>query len=355
MKGGMLKRRHMLSGLVLAVGAPRLGRADSVAVSVAPPPLTLLVAGPDGQQTSRWGDACALAMEGSFPGNPAINTMPVGGLDGVTGANRLDALVVPDGKTAAILPGAALIAFLTGDSRVHFDPTRWTPLLAGSNSGVLMLRAPAGKAPDLALLRTMAPVRIGADSPQSADLAALLGLARLGVAAAPVFGLRDTAAKTRAFIAGEVDAVFISGEGVPEDLAALSASGAAPAFSLGALGANGQVTADPLFPDLPDALAFGPGTAPFLDTAYQAAAAAARLDFLLVLPKLTDATSVALWRSAATTASAAPGLSAAADASAIALQPATVLASALAALNLQPNDQASLQTFLAKTYGWQPS
>lgn len=351
----MVKRRQMFSGVALAALLPRLGRADTVSVSVAAPPLTLLVAGPDGQQTSRWGDACALAMAGCFPGNPAINTMAVGGLDGVTGANRLDALVVPDGKTAAILPGAALIAFLCGDSRVHFDPTRWTPLLAGSNSGVLMLRAPSGVTPDLKLLRSMAPLRLGADSPQSADLAALLALARVGVTTAPVFGLRDTAAKTRAFMAGEVDAVFISGEGVPEDLAPLSASGAVPAFSLGVLDASGRVTADPLFPGLPDALAVGPGTELFLDAAYAAAASAARLDFLLVLPRLSDINAVAQWRTAADTASAAPGLAAAADASAISLQSAPVLASALAALNLQSNDQASLQAFLAKTYGWQPS
>ena len=117
----------------------------------------------------------------------------------------------------------------------------------------------------------------------------------------------------------------------------------------------GRVTADPLFPDLPDALAFGPGTEPFLDAAYAAAAAAARLDFLLVLPRLTDTNAVAQWRTAAATASATPGLAAAADASAISLQPAQVLANGLAALSLQPNDQTSLQAFLAKTYGWQPS
>ena len=113
-------------------------------------PLALLVAGPEGDQTSRWGNACALAMQAGFPGVPKIMTQPVGGLDGVTGANRLDALVVPDGKTAAILPGASLIAWMTGDSRVHFDPTRWIPLMAGGNSGVLVVRsdpqAPAGSA-----------------------------------------------------------------------------------------------------------------------------------------------------------------------------------------------------------------
>jgi hypothetical protein len=351
----MLKRRNMLAGSMLATLALRRARADDMMVSVTAPPLTLLVGGPDGQQTSRWGDACALAMSNAFPGNQAINTMTVGGLDGVTGANRLDALVVPDGKTAAILPGAALIAFLCGDSRVHFDPARWTPLLAGSSSGVLAVRAAAGTPPGLDLLKARPPLRLGVDSPQSADLAALLALARLDVAVAPLFGLHDMAAKTRAFNAGEVDAVFVCGEGVPEDLAPLSAAGAVPVCSLGMLDDEGRVIADPLFPALPHAQALGPSTAPLLDRAYAAAAAAARLDFLLVLPHLTDSNAVALWRQAAETARATPGLVAAAEASAIILQPAAVLVAALATLNLPAADQASLQNFLAKTYGWQPS
>jgi hypothetical protein len=117
---------------------------------------------------------------------------------------------------------------------------------------------------------------------------------------------------------------------------------------------EGRVIADPLFPALPHAQALGPSTAPLLDLAYTAAAAAARLDFLLVLPHLTDSNAVALWRKAAETARATPGLIAATEASAITLQGASALVAALAMLNLSAADQASLQTFLAKTYAWQP-
>jgi hypothetical protein len=344
-----MNRRQLMHGLALASLVPLgAGRASAAAA------LTLLVGGPDGERTSRWGNACALAMQAGFPGAPSISTQPVGGLDGVTGANRLDVLVVPDGKTAAILPGAALIAWLTSDQRVHFDPTRWVPLMAGGNSGVLVARLPAGAAADLKTLRSLAPLKLAADQPESNDLAALLALARLGVPVVPAFGLRGTDAKINAFIAGQVDAVFLCGEGVPEDIAPLSAGGGVPVFSLGLQNADGSISPDPAFPSLPDATVLGPSVTPFLDTAYRAVACAARLDFIMVLPRLTDPGIIAQWRQAASEAAAAPALVAAASASSISLQSAPAVIADLTALNLAPADQADMLSFLAKNFGWQP-
>ena len=282
-----------------------------------------------------------------------MQTTSDGGLDGVTGANRLDALVVADGRTAAILPGLALIAWLTGDDRVHFDPTRWVPVLAGIGSGVLVARL-NGQPPSLATLRAAAPWRLAADEPQSNDLAALLALQRMGVKTAPVFGLHDTAAKTQAFVAGEADAVFLCGEGVPEDIAPLAANGGVPAFCLGTIAADGSTQPDPLFPGLPDAIAFSGTPKSPLDDAYRAAAAAARLDFLMVLPKLSDPGAVAQWQAAAAAGIATPALAAAARASSITLQPAPVVAAQLAALALGAEAQPRLQAFLSSSFGWQP-
>ncbi len=348
-----MKRRHMLGILAASPLLPGAARAQT-ATQLTAGPMSLLVAGPDGGEISRWGNAVALAISDAYPGTPNIVPRPIGGLDGVTGANRLDALVVPDGRCAAILPGEALIAYLTGDARVHFDPTHWTPLLSGGASGVLMLRAPHGRPPELDTLRKMAPLRIGAARPQSADLAALLALARLGIATAPIFGMYGSAAKTSAFAAGTVDAVFISGEGVPEDLPPLLASGGVPAFTIGTTGQDGTTAPDPLFPGVALATALGPAVSPLLDSVYRAAAAAARLDFLLVLPRLTNPAAVTQWRHAALQAAKSPALSAAAQASSISLQPAPVLAGALAALAAVPAEQPQLLAFMAKTYGWQP-
>lgn len=343
-----MKRRFLLGGSGAALVCPALAKAAPAA-----PPLNLLVAGPRGGQTDRWGNACALAFSPALPGTPSVNIQNIGGLDGVSGANQFDALVPPDGKTAAILPGAALIAYLTGDPRVHFDPTRWVPVMAGVNSGVLMLRRPL-LAAGIEALRAAPPLRLAADKPQSSDLAGMLGLARLGIATIPVFGMRDTDTKIRAFTASEVDAVFLCGEGLPEDAASLTAAGAAPLFDIGELQPNGSVGPASLLPGLQTASSLGPAVSPAINTAYLAAATAAQLDFLVVLPRLTAPAAAKGWVQAATSATASPALSAAASASAITLQPAPALGGALKTLALQQAAQTTMLAYLAKTCGWQP-
>ena len=352
-----MKRRHWL-GLNAAAAASRLlwpGRAW------ANTNYALLAAGPDGELISRWADACALALGPGFPNSPVIQVQPTGGLDGVTGANKFDALVVPDGSTAAIFPGATLLAWLTGDSRVHFDPTHWAPVMAATNSGVLVVRLGpnglgAGGLPTRQTLQRGGALRLAVDQPQSNDLAALLALERMGVATSPIFGLRGTDAKTKAFVAGEADAVFLCGEGVPEDIAPLAANGGVPVFSLGAMGDDGRLSNDPLFPGLPDAIGFGqvPAAAPY-GAAYQAAAAAARLDFLIALPHLTDPGAEALWQQAARSAVTAAALDSAADASSVHLRNSAATAAELNALSLSLTDQQGLQSFLQTRYGWRAS
>lgn len=342
-----MKRRYFLGGYAASVAwaLPALG--DSNAAS-----LQLLVAGPSGEQTDRWATAWALSLSSGFPGAPNILTEPVGGLDGVTGGNRLEALVVPDGKTAALLPGAALVAWLTGDTRVHFDPTRWAPVLGGSQSGVLVVRL-AGKQANLKSLQGFGGLRFAADNPESNDLAALIALERMGVQNTPVFGLRGTEAKTKAFAVGDVDAVFLCGEGVPEDVAPLSANGGVPVFTIGKI-SNGVLGADPLFSGVPEAGAFAPAS-PWLQAAYQAAAAAARLDYFMVLPRLSSPAAVADWRQAAAAAAIGDAaLQSAASASGVGLLASADAIAELSALNISLADQAGLQSFLAQRFGWHP-
>ena len=348
-----MKRRQIFGGLAAAM-VP-FGFASAQVVTGAPP-LTLLVAGPEGDRTSRWGNACALAMAGSFPGDPVIRTQAVGGLDGVTGANQLDTLVVPDGRTAAILPGAALIAWLTGDSRVHFDPTRWVPLMVGCNSGVLVVRLPKGAAPDLQTLRAMAPLRLAADQPESNDLAALLALARMGVPMAPVFGLRDSD--------GQDQCVSLrrGGCGVSGRRRRAGGHGAADRGRrcAGVLSRRPRrrMARSPAIrcsPACRMCTASAAATRRFSMRAFRAAAVAARTDFLLVLPRLSDPNKVAEWGQAANAAIASPGLAAAASASSITLQAAPVAQASLAVLAQVGAGQAELQGFLAKNFGWQPS
>jgi len=145
-------------------------------------------------------------------------------------------------------------------------------------------RAEAARRGSAATLRLALPAA-------EAAAAALLGLDLLGVAATPVLGLPAGVAEA-ALAQGAVEAIVLQGEGVPARLAAL---GARAWFALDAAGAR-----DPLLPETPAAgdLAMG-GPAPLRAAFQAAAAAAARLEAALVLPALTPADLVALWRGAA--------------------------------------------------------
>jgi hypothetical protein len=205
----------------------------------------------------------------------------LGGPDGVTAANRFAALVEPDGRTLLVLSGGAAQARLVGDPRARFDATGWLPVCAAEGLAVVAGRADIGS-----VAGTVRFALAGADSPAAA---ALCGLGMMGLDAVPVPVPGPLQAEA-ALLAGGVDAVLLHGPEVPARLQALSAR---PWFSLDAAGAR-----DAALPDVPcmSEMVSGPTV---LRVAAQSAAAAARLHAALVLPALTPADRVALWRGAA--------------------------------------------------------
>lgn len=354
-----MKRRHVVLGALAAASLRTAFAALPETVQAVGRPDEILVGGPAGGRMDRWSKATALGMESGLAGlsHDAIDPVIIrtsGGVDGVTAANRLQALVVPDGRTAVMLPGLAAIAYLVADPRVHFQIGNWVPVLAGISSGVLMVRGGAAR------LGTPEPLRLAASSPESADLAGLLLLARLGVPMAPVFGLRGEDVKAHAFATGEADAVLVTGENVPATTALLTAEGAAPVCSLGAVDESGRIMRDPAFPNLPEvselaAMRGADFLSPALDAAFRAAAAAALLDFVLVLPHLTAPAAIALWREVGAGAITTPAMESAAYASSIRLGAGPTAEAALAPLALGADALLALQSWLAAHFNWHPA
>jgi hypothetical protein len=202
--------------------------------------------------------------------------------------------------------------------------------------------------------------RVAAASPASADLAALLGLHLLGTKMEPVFGLAWPESARSAFSQGAVDAVLLRGHGVPEQFTALAAVGAQPLFSFGALDDAGQVTRDAAYPAVPNftelyAARIGRIPSDSLCNAWSAAAAATQLEFGLVLPQLTPAAMVSLWRRAGVDAVASLGVQATAatvDVRPLGGPAATANTAALAA-----NAPAlqELRHWLASRFDWRPA
>ena len=348
-------RRAVLGALAaLAAGSARA--AGGVAALMTAPPtepfpdrVTILVAGPQAGRMDRWANAIAPCLTASLPSGTSLRTVQAGGADGVTAANRFDARVAPDGGTALLLPGETPLAWLTGDPRTHFDAACWLPVMTALTPGVLASRVPA------TALRPGMHLRVATSVPAGPELAALLGLELMGIEPVPAFGLHDAALSLRALQGYVVDAVFLTGPSVAALLAEAAAAGAAPLFTLG-VPAEGGMQRDPLLPLLPTvpelvaALRGGPpGGA--LAGAWRAAAAAAQMEFTLVLPPLTPAALVAPWRRAGAEASQAlqprmPG---------VRLLGAPEANVATAAVAADPDAVLELRRWLAARFNWTPS
>jgi hypothetical protein len=355
-------RRQLLAMLTTLAALARAEKAVAArAFAATTPPVAavpfpegvrLLVAGPRDGALNRWADALLPALERSLPPVTSVRRLEVGAADGVTGANQFEALGTPDGLTVMLVPGQAALAWMVGDPRAQFDVGHWVPVMAGTSSGIVVGRptalAPGGRA------------RTAAAGPASLDLAALLGLHLLGAHIEPAFGLAEPEAARSAFVQGTVDAVLLRGPGVLDQFTAFSVAGAQPLFALGAIDETGQVVRDPAFPDVPqfaelyEKRSNAKPNDPLYD-AWRATAVAAQLEFGLVLPQLTPAAMVSLWRRAGAEAVASPAVQA--IAASLNIQPlggpaATTSAAAIAA---SAASLVELRRWLAGRFNWHPA
>jgi hypothetical protein len=312
----------------------------------------LLVAGPADGMLNHWADMLLPAFEQSLPPDTSIRRVDIGSTDGVTGANQFEARGAPDGRTVLLAPGRAALAWMVGDPRAKFDVAGWVPVVAGTCTGLV-----AGRP---AVLDSDGYAHIAVVSPAGSDLAALLGLYFLGVRMEVVAGLVEPGAPEKAFLQGAADTVLLHGQHVPERFSVLQAAGAQPLFTLGMLEDTGHLVRDPAYPRVPHfselyamrtgAQLYGP-----LYDAWFAAAAAAQLEFGMVLPQLTPASLVGLWRRAGSDAVASLGVQTAAAsvsvrplAGAIATTTTTAVAASAAALQ-------ELRGWLAGRLNWRPA
>ncbi len=352
-----LPRRRILAGAAsLAATAPLArpgGAAAAPMVSAFPEGAALLIGGPASGRTAAWGRLLAPLLQQGLPLDEPLRQDPVGGADGVTAANRFEARTTPDGSTALLLPGSAALLWLVGDPRAKFDVAHWVPSLAGIGSGVIASSLP------LPRLAAGAPVRFAAAAPNGPDLPGLLTIELLGLRLVPVFGIGTAAAQRDALAQGMVDAVFVGGRDVPPLVPALAAAGAPPLLSMGSPDATGAWQRDSAFPalqtlpELRAARGLPPGA--LLMPAWRAAATAVQLDVALVLPHLTPAAMVALWRRACAKAAAAPELQAAASSIAVRPQAAPVANASTEALAVDAAALLALRRWLTIRFDWRPS
>ena len=342
----------LLPGLLPGEGVSRrglLGLAATVGLGATAAPFpdgaTLLVGGPGGGAIDGWAEWLTPSLGHGLAPGTTMRKDVVGGEDGVTAANQFEARAVPDGGTALLLPGSAAMAWLVGDPRAHFDAARWVPALAGVTPGLVVARSPH--------LATGSSLRIAAGVPGGSELPALLALDLMGAEWAPVYHLSGEAAAS-ALAQGQVDAICLHGRRVPNLAEHLASAGFAPAFTFGVVDATGQRQRDPDFPDTPTAAElFSPTAGAKLQAAWSATAAAAELEVALVLPQLTPAAMVALWRRAC--AQAVGTVQAQAAAVGVRTQPSPAATASTNAVLVEQPVLLELRSWLASRLNYRPA
>ena len=272
-------RRAVIAAALAAAGlaARPLGAATAV-----PEAATLLAPGPEDGPSAMFAMRAAQGLARGLVQASALRVSILGGPDGITAANRFAASTAPDGRLLLVLPGPAAQALLVGDGRARYEPRNW-PAVAGSMTPVLV----AGRG---APAETR-PLRFGLPGPTAPEAGGLLALDLLGRVATPAF-LPPGMTAEAAVAAGVADAVVLTGRDAPARAASL---GLMPWF-----GFDGEGGARD--PALPEVTAFGEMLSdpprPDLVAALRSAGAALRVRGLVVLPALTSADAVALWRGA---------------------------------------------------------
>jgi len=349
-------RRRLLTWATTLPAAMRAGQlsatpSPAVVVPFAEDP-KLLVAGPADGALNRWADALLPALQQSLPPDTSIRRVEVGSADGVTGANQFEVRGVPDGQTVLLAPGQAALAWMVGDPRAKFDVAHWVPVVAGTGVGLVVGRASVFAGDPRA--------RVVATNPAGSDLAALLGLYLLGVRMEVVFGPVEPGAAQKAFLQGSADVVMLHGQRVPEQFAALQTAGAQPLFTLGALDDTGNLVRDPAYPQVPhfsELYALRTGvqpTGPLYD-AWCASAAASQLVFGMVLPQLTPAAMVSLWRRAGSDAVASLGVQTVAASANVRPLAGPIATTNTAAIAASAAAMQELRGWLAGRLHWRPA
>lgn len=279
---------RILAAMALAALArPGLGWCNSVV----PESATLLTPGPQGGVAEILAIRAAAALARGLVRAAALRVSVLGGADGITAANRFASSTVHDGPMLLLLSGFAAQAQLVGDTRARYEPRHWPGICGSVQPSLLALRP--GMPPT-------APLRIAVPSAAAPEAAALLALDLLGRANVPVFcppadPTQRHAGTEVAVLQGAADGLVLSGTQAAARAAEL---GLNSVFSFDGAGR----AREPALPNVPALGELLPDPAqPELLEAARAAAAALRGRALLVLPALTSADVVALWRGAAHT------------------------------------------------------
>ncbi|MCJ8140879.1 Bug family tripartite tricarboxylate transporter substrate binding protein [Falsirhodobacter halotolerans] len=211
-----------------------------------------------GGGTDVWARFFAPQLSQTLPGNPTVIVLNVPGGGSITGANQFHARATDDGLSILGTSASTQYPAILGDPRVRYDYADWTAVLASPTGGVVYADPKYGVtgADGIDTLRAQ-EIRFASQGATALEMPVLLALKMLELNIRPVFGMESRGAGRLAFERGEAGIDFQTASAYLNSVVPLVESGkAVPLFSMGVVDADGNVSRDPSFPDVPTFVEF---------------------------------------------------------------------------------------------------
>ena len=301
-------RRQCLQSFGALTVASALGKTANASTL---PEAKLLLGGTLASIPGQFGELAEGPISKGLGLDTPIQLQPDLGQDGVTAANLFDANEAPDGRTAIVVPGATLLASLTGDSRVHYDFGRWIPLMLARTATVVVGRIEMRRSFRMRIEGFFHnhSVRLAVSRASGPELSAMLGLTLLGMRPIPVPGFVSAEQALAALRDGTVDAVQISPCTMNVPLAEVLKSlpaGTAPLYQTGDI-SDLQAEQIPNFLEAYQQVRRKPPEG-LLYQAWQGVSSSTDTAVTVALPMLTSPDVVMQWRKACALAVADSGM-----------------------------------------------
>lgn len=260
-----------------------------------------------GGGTDVWARFFAPQLAQALPGQPNVVVLNVPGGGSITGANQFASRATSDGLAILGTSASTQYPAILGDPRVRYDYADWTAILASPTGGVVYADPKYGVSGPEGLDSLRAEeIRFASQGATALEMPVLLALKMMGLNIRPVFGMESRGAGRLAFERGEAGIDFQTSAAYLNSVVPLVDGGkAVPLFAMGVVDAQGNVSRDPSFPDLPSFVEFfteATGAAPEGDAfeAWKALMIAGySLQKMVVLPKDAPAEVITAYTQAA--------------------------------------------------------
>ena len=203
--------------------------------------------------SASWANFFAPLLSKHLPGQPTVVVRYRPGAGSTEGANWFQQQTTDDGTLVFGPSGSTQFPYLLGDPRVRYEYKDWKVVLSSGTGGVVYLPPDLGEKfdGDFDALKEEAFL-YGSQGATTLDLVPLLAFKLLGLQVEPVFGIEGRGDGRLMFERGEANIDYQTSSAYLKSVVPLVEQKlAVPAFSYGALDAEGNIVRDPTFPDIP--------------------------------------------------------------------------------------------------------